>query len=104
MFINLDSPPLGLEDTSKYPLLFNELLKDPNWTEEDISLLAGKNFLRVFKSVENVRDYWKRAGNLICVSLLSAFHSFKSKCFFAGISPLETISPPKYSSCTYMPS
>lgn len=75
-FDGIDSPPLGLEDTSKYPLLFNELLKDPNWTEEDIMLLAGKNFLRVFKSVENVRDYWKRAGNTLCVlKLLIKFHS-----------------------------
>ena len=78
----IDSVPLGLEDVSKYPNLFAELLKDPNWTEEDITLLAGKNLLRVFKSVENVRDYSK----------------------IADISPIETISPPKNSSCTYMPS
>lgn len=78
----IDSPPLGLEDVSKYPNLFAELLKDSTWTEEDLQLLAGKNLLRVFKSVENVRDFWKRAA----------------------ISPMETISPPKQSPCSYMPS
>lgn len=78
----IDSPPLGLENVSKYPNLFNELLKDPTWTEEDLKLLAGKNILRVLQSVENVRDYWKRAA----------------------ISPLETLAPPNYSPCTYMPS
>lgn len=77
----IDAPPLGLEDVSKYPLLFSELLKDPNWTEDDLSLLAGKNLLRVFRSVENVRDYWKQAA----------------------ISPIETPPPPHYSQCSYNP-
>lgn len=78
----IDSPPLGLEDVSKYPNLFAELLKDTSWTQDDLTLLAGKNILRVLKSVENVRDYWK----------------------LSAISPMETISPPKPSPCTYMPS
>lgn len=78
----IDSPPLGLEDVSKYPNLFAELLKDPSWSEDDLGLLAGKNILRVLKSVENVRDYWK----------------------LSAISPMETLSPVKRSACTYMPS
>ncbi|GAB0099920.1 Dipeptidase [Sergentomyia squamirostris] len=80
-FDGIDATPIGLEDVSKYPILFATLLEDPAWTEQDISLLAGKNFLRVFKSVENVRDYWKSTNIL----------------------PNETVEPPKKSPCAYMP-
>lgn len=78
----IDSPPLGLENVSKYPDLFAELLNDASWSPEDLQLLSGKNILRVFRSVENVRDHWKSASIL----------------------PMETRSPPKISPCTYMPS
>lgn len=81
-FDGLTNPPKGLEDVSKYPNLFAALLKDNNWSEEDIAMLAGKNFLRVLKSVENVRDYWKRAM----------------------IPPVEVTEPIKKSHCTYMSS
>lgn len=60
----INMTPLGLEDVSKYPHLFAELLVDPIWSEEDISLLAGLNFLRVFRKVEEIRDKWKLAGIL----------------------------------------
>jgi membrane dipeptidase len=46
--------PQGLEDVSKYPNLFAELLESDRWTEEDIAKLAGKNLIRVFKNVEKV--------------------------------------------------
>lgn len=81
-FDGIDSPPDGLENVAMYPNLFAALLSDPNWTEDDVQLLAGKNLLRVFRSVENVRDFWKRSAVL----------------------PMETISPPRHSPCTYMPS
>lgn len=48
--------PEGLEDTSKYPYIFAELLKDPRWTDEDLKKLAGLNLIRVFKEAEKVRD------------------------------------------------
>lgn len=48
--------PEGLEDTSKYPYLFAELLKDSRWAEEDLKKLAGLNLVRVFRQVEQVRD------------------------------------------------
>jgi len=51
----LSRTPRGLEDVSKYPDLLATLLEDPSWTEEDVKKLAGQNFLRVFKQVENVR-------------------------------------------------
>lgn len=47
--------PKGLEDVSRYPYLFAELLADSDrWTEEDIAKLAGRNLIRVFKQVEQV--------------------------------------------------
>lgn len=60
----INMTPNGLEDVSRYPHLFAELLSDPNWSENDISLLAGLNLLRVFDKVEEVRDKWKRAAIL----------------------------------------
>ncbi|XP_073841541.1 dipeptidase 1-like [Musca autumnalis] len=79
---SIELPPIGLEDVSKYPDLLATLLEDPNWSEEDIAMLAGKNFLRIMETVENVRDYWKRAA----------------------IQPIEqTVAQPK-SQCAYMAS
>ncbi|KYM89463.1 Dipeptidase 1 [Atta colombica] len=45
--------PTGLEDVSKYPELFAELLAH-GWSEKDIQKLAGLNLIRVFKAVEQV--------------------------------------------------
>ena len=57
-FINLQSffnrLPVGLEDVSKYPSLFAELLSDMSWSKEDLSKLAGQNLLRVMREVEQV--------------------------------------------------
>ncbi|XP_048511025.1 dipeptidase 1 isoform X2 [Athalia rosae] len=47
--------PVGLEDVSKYPDLFAELLAR-GWSEKDVQKLAGLNLIRVFKAVEQVRD------------------------------------------------
>ncbi|XP_037340481.1 dipeptidase 2 [Pungitius pungitius] len=47
--------PQGLEDVSKYPALFQELLKR-NWTENELANVLRNNFLRVFEEVERVRD------------------------------------------------
>ncbi|XP_011265198.1 dipeptidase 1 [Camponotus floridanus] len=47
--------PTGLEDVSKYPELFAELLAR-GWSERDIQKLAGLNLIRVFKAVEKIRD------------------------------------------------
>ncbi|KAG7204475.1 hypothetical protein KM043_004907 [Ampulex compressa] len=56
----VDSMPEGLEDTSKYPDLFDRLYEtrtDQNgWTREELEKLAGRNFIRVFRQVEAVRD------------------------------------------------
>ncbi|XP_031623627.1 uncharacterized protein LOC116340976 isoform X2 [Contarinia nasturtii] len=47
--------PIGLEDVSKYPNLFAELIGF-GWTVEELTKLAGGNLLRVFKEVETYRD------------------------------------------------
>lgn len=46
----------------RYPHLLVELLADPQWSPQDIGLLAGQNLLRVFSQVEIIRDAWKRAA------------------------------------------
>ncbi|XP_023705512.1 dipeptidase 1 isoform X2 [Cryptotermes secundus] len=48
--------PLGLEDVSRYPYLLAELLGSGRWTEADLQKLVGKNLIRVFRKVEEVRD------------------------------------------------
>lgn len=40
---------------STYPILFDRLA-ERGWTRDQLKQLAGLNFLRVFKSVEDVRD------------------------------------------------
>ncbi|XP_070000994.1 dipeptidase 1-like [Penaeus vannamei] len=46
----------GLEDVSKYPELFAELLRDETWSLQDLKKLAGVNLLRVFREVEQVQE------------------------------------------------
>src|SRR5262249_27190045 len=43
----------GLEDVSKYPLLFAELIRR-GWSDADLKKLASENFLRVFRQAELV--------------------------------------------------
>ncbi|XP_066589777.1 dipeptidase 1-like isoform X2 [Prorops nasuta] len=56
----VDQIPVGLEDVSKYPDLFDRLYEaregEPTWSIEDLEKLAGRNLIRVFLAVENVRD------------------------------------------------
>ncbi|KZC04444.1 Dipeptidase 1 [Dufourea novaeangliae] len=58
--------PTGLEDVSKYPELFAELLAR-GWSEKDIQKLAGLNLIRVFKAVEEERSMpgGKFSGKLV---------------------------------------
>jgi len=56
----VSSTPVGLEDVSKFPDLFDLLAEDGHgyepWNREDLQKLAGLNLIRVYKEVENVRD------------------------------------------------
>jgi membrane dipeptidase len=45
------SLPEGLEDVSKYPVLFAALL-ERGWSDEDCAKLAGRNTLRVLRDVD----------------------------------------------------
>lgn len=45
------TPPVGLEDVSKFPNLFAELIRR-GWTDAELEKLAGKNLLRVFREAE----------------------------------------------------
>ncbi|XP_013391153.1 dipeptidase 1-like [Lingula anatina] len=53
-FDGIDRYPVGLEDVSKFPNILYELMSR-GWSEEELEKLAGKNFLRVFRKVEEVR-------------------------------------------------
>lgn len=63
-FDGVQSTPVGLDDVSKFPDLFDMLANgaynngttfEP-WTREELQKLAGLNLLRVFRAVEKVRD------------------------------------------------
>ncbi|GFG29321.1 hypothetical protein Cfor_01218, partial [Coptotermes formosanus] len=54
--------PLGLEDVSRYPYLLAELLGSGRWTEADLQKLVGRNLIRVFRKVEEVRDRLLASG------------------------------------------
>ncbi|KAI7897854.1 membrane dipeptidase-domain-containing protein [Cokeromyces recurvatus] len=59
----IEETPVGLEDVSKYPDLFAELIRR-GWSDDDLIGLAGKNFLRVWKKVELVKRKLAKLGEL----------------------------------------
>ena len=52
-FDGIDVGPAGLEDVSKYPDLFAELIRR-GWSDADLRKLAGENVLRVMRQAEAV--------------------------------------------------
>src|SRR6476660_2336142 len=50
-FDGIESVPEGLEDSSKFPYLFAELVRR-GWSDSDLKKLAGENLLRVFHAAE----------------------------------------------------
>ncbi|HET7471405.1 MAG TPA: dipeptidase [Gemmatimonadales bacterium] len=50
-FDGVDYTPVGLEDVSKFPELFAELIRR-GWTDADLKKLAGQNLLRVLRQAE----------------------------------------------------
>jgi membrane dipeptidase len=50
-FDGIDTVPQGLEDVSKFPDLFAELIRR-RWSDPDLKKLAGQNLLRVFRAAE----------------------------------------------------
>jgi membrane dipeptidase len=50
-FDGIDTVPEGLEDSSKFPQLFAELIRR-GWSDADLKKLAGENLLRVLHAAE----------------------------------------------------
>jgi membrane dipeptidase len=50
-FDGIDHVPVGLEDVSKFPELFAELIRR-GWTDTDLKKLAGQNLLRALRQAE----------------------------------------------------
>ncbi|XP_015110060.1 dipeptidase 1 [Diachasma alloeum] len=61
-FDGINKTPRGLEDVSRYPELFAELLRSGKWDVLDLKKVAGLNLLRVLRQVERVRDEMRTAG------------------------------------------
>jgi membrane dipeptidase len=59
-FDGIDLGPAGLEDVSKYPDLFAELIRR-GWTDADLRKLAGENVLRVMGRAEAVSQRLRAA-------------------------------------------
>ena len=57
--------PKGLEDVSTYPALFTALLASDSWSIDDLKKLAGLNFLRVLKTVEEVRKLYNHSDKTL---------------------------------------
>ncbi|XP_034250530.1 dipeptidase 1-like [Thrips palmi] len=69
-FDGVNKTPQGLEDVSRYPDLFVELLRSGNWTGADLQKVAGRNLLRVLRRVEKVRDEMRAEGVLAADDVL----------------------------------
>jgi membrane dipeptidase len=52
-FDGISSTPVGLEDVSTFPALFEELAAR-GWTETELRKLAGENLLRAWREAEDV--------------------------------------------------
>jgi membrane dipeptidase len=50
-FDGIDHVPVGLEDVSKFPDLFAELIRR-GWSDADLKKLAGQNVLRALRAAE----------------------------------------------------
>jgi membrane dipeptidase len=60
-FDGIEAGPVGLEDTSKFPQLFAELIRR-GWTDGDLRKLAGGNLLRVLRQAEATAARLQRTG------------------------------------------
>ncbi|HEY0137450.1 MAG TPA: dipeptidase [Nannocystis sp.] len=69
-FDGMSSAPVGLEDVSKYPQLFAELVRR-GWSDADLEKLAGRNLLRVLRAAEAVaREQATRPASLATIDQL----------------------------------
>jgi membrane dipeptidase len=59
-FDGIDTVPEGLEDSSKFPELFAELIRR-GWSDGDLKKLAGQNLLRAFRAAESTANRLQRS-------------------------------------------
>jgi membrane dipeptidase len=59
-FDGIDTVPEGLEDSSKFPELFAELIRR-GWSDSDLKKLAGQNLLRAFRAAEATASRLQRS-------------------------------------------
>ena len=55
--------PYGLEDVSKYPALFAELLRR-GYSDSDVAKIARLNIIRVFQEAEEVYNNYSDLQNV----------------------------------------
>ena len=65
------STPVGLEDVSKYPALFAELLRR-GYSDSDLSKISRLNIIRVLQQAEEVGN-----TTLLCTALPNAHTHFQ---------------------------
>ena len=59
-FDGIEFGPDGLEDTSKFPFLFAELIHR-GWSDADLTKLAGENLLQAFRRAEQVSQRLRKS-------------------------------------------
>ena len=59
-FDGIDTTPEGLEDVSKFPDLFAELIRR-GWSDADLKKLAGQNLLRALRAAESTATRLQKA-------------------------------------------
>jgi membrane dipeptidase len=63
-FDGIDFGPVGLEDVSKFPILFAELLRR-GYSERDLQKIAGLNLLRAMKQMETTAERLQKVRKAI---------------------------------------
>ena len=63
---------MGLEDVSKFPNLFAELIKR-GYSDEDLQKIARLNIIRVFKGVEAVS--MAKCSHMLVTVIMSHFYT-----------------------------
>lgn len=77
----VDVLPRGLEDVSRYPALFAELL-DRGWSEAECEQLAGRNVLRAWREAASIaaRLSRERPASLAQVDELDGVDHSSDRC------------------------
>jgi membrane dipeptidase len=77
-FDGIPDTVLGLEDVSKYPMLFAELARR-GWSDDDLAKLSSGNILRVLKQAEQVSARLKKTRKPSIATIEQLDHGVKPK-------------------------